>query len=133
MRIVFILLQLTTALRRSPFLSLLVLVLVLLTASQWTYAMHEWQDYRDGYRYYVSQVASDETTADIDAQAQAIMHQCGVRVDFQAEKNDGDYRERKKAECDAKIRSYRRVTVTNNDGRIVVKAKVKCRCDDASH
>ncbi len=131
MRIVYVLLQLANALRRSIVGSGIVLMLLAITISQWTHAMHEWQDYRDGYRYYVSQAASDETSADIDAQAQAIMDQCGVRIDFQAEKRDDYYRERKKAECEAKVGSYRRVTVRRQDGFVVVTAKVKCRCNDS--
>lgn len=131
MRIVYVLLQLANVLRRSLVGSGIVLVLLAITISQWTHAMHEWQDHRDGYRYYVSQAASDETSADIDAQAQAIMDQCGVRIDFQAEKRDDYYREQKKAECEAKVRSYRHVMVKRQDGRVVVTAKVKCRCNDS--
>ena len=131
MRIVYVLLQLANALRRSIVGSGIVLMLLAITISQWTHAMHEWQDHRDGYRYYVSQAASDETSADIDAQAQAIMDQCGVRIDFQAEKRDDYYREQKKAECEAKVRSYRRVMVKRQDGLVVVTAKVKCRCNDS--
>lgn len=131
MRIVYVLLQLANALRRSLVGTGAVLVLLAITVSQWTHAMHEWQDHRDGYRYYVSQAASDETSADIDAQVQAIMDQCGVRIDFQAEKRDDDYREQKKADCKAKVRAYRRVMVKKHDGLVVVTAKVKCRCNES--
>jgi hypothetical protein len=132
MRIVFVLLQLAATLRRSFVVSGFTLALLAVTVSRWTHSMHEWQDHRDGYRYYVSQAASDETSADIDAQAQAIMDQCGVRIDFQAEKRDDYYREQKKAECEAKVGSYRRVAVTRQDGMVSVTAKVKCRCDESS-
>ena len=130
MRIVFILLQLKTALRRSPALSALVLALLAVTVPQWTHAMFEWQDYRNGYRYYNSIPASDEMIADIDAQVQAIMEQCGVQIVFHAEKKDATYRENKQGECKAKLSSYKRVAVIRTGDNVVVRAKVKCRCDD---
>ena len=132
MRIVFILLQLMTALRRSPALSALVLALLAVTVPQWTHAMFEWQDYRNGYRYYNSSPASDEMIADIDAQVQAIMEQCGVQIVFHAETRDATYREKKQGECKAKLSSYKRVAVTRTGDNVVVRAKVKCRCDAPS-
>jgi hypothetical protein len=131
MRIVFILLQLMATLRHSFVLSALATGLLGLSIWQWTHAMYEWQDYRDGFRPYVSRAASDEMTADIDAQVQAIMEQCGIRVEFQAEKSDSRYRETKLAECKQNIASYRRVAVTRTAGQVVVKAKVKCRCESS--
>ena len=130
MRIVFILLQLMTALRRSPALSALVLALLAVTVPQWTHAMFEWQDYRNGYRYYNSSPASDEMIADIDAQVQAIMEQCGVQIEFWAQEKDTTYRETKQGECKAKLSSYKRVAVIRTGDNVVVRAKVKCRCDD---
>lgn len=129
MRILFVLLQLMATLRRSPALSVLAMVLLGLSAWQWTHAMYEWQDYRDGFRPYTSRAASDEETADIDAQALAIMDQCGFDIEFKAEKIDSHYREQKRAECKKKIASYKRIAVIKTAGQVVVKAKVKCLCD----
>lgn len=129
MRIVFVILQVLVTLQKSMLLSALVLAGLGASAWSWFRAMHLWQDARDGYHYYVSQAASDETAADIDAQVQAIMHQCGVRIDFQAEKRDDSYREQKKGESKAYLDSYLRVAVTHRNGRVIVRAKVRCRCE----
>ena len=129
MRFVFIVLQLAKTLRRSAFLSAVAVVVLAVTSLRWSHAMYEWQDYRDGFRYYVSQASTDEMTADIDAQVQAIIDQCGIRIEFQAEKKDAAYREQKLGECKANLASYRRVAVTKSDDHVVVRAKVKCRCD----
>lgn len=130
MRIVFVFLQLMATLRRSPVLSALALGLLGMSIWQWTHTMYEWRDYRDGFRYYISRPSTDEMAADIDAQVQAIMDQCSFRIEFQAEKSDSNYRERKLAECKQNIASYRRMAVTKTGGQVVVKAKAKCRCDE---
>ena len=132
MRIVFILLQLKTALRRSPALSALVLALLAVTVPQWTHAMFEWQDYNNGYRYYNSRPVSDETMADIDAQVQAIMEWCGVHIVWDARMTDATYRENKQGECKAMLSSYKRVAVIRTGDNVVVRAKVKCLCANLS-